>query len=276
MGQLHRPWLQLRYDIQELALLPIDAYNDTAARGRTFLLYHDGLMNVRTRSIRSDWKAAFQKLMHWPVGADIDRVDSKDVVLVLRDGASLTTDHFSAQHLDDLLRASLVFAVSALDRYVHERVIKGIVGSLKQSPLTKPQQELMIPVTTAITISEEVRMARKAGTTIRTANIIRKKVQELLHKRPFQSFREIEYAFNLLGVTNISGQLQILYGKRDITAEKAQLNRIVSRRNAIVHEGDLLKHERGGKVRMQPIARKYVEDSLNFIGAFVGHLEHVS
>lgn len=255
---------------------PIDAYNDTAARARVFLLYHDGLMNTRSRRIRNDWKSSFLKLMHWPAWHTIERVDGKDAVVILKDGASLTQDHFSPAHLDDMLRASLAFGVSALDRYVHERVIKGIVTALKSGALTKQQEEFSIPVTTAIKISEEALAAHKAGKNIRTANIVRKKVQELLHKRPFQSWREIEYAFCLLGVTNLSGQLQTAYAVGDMKPIKYQLNQIAARRNSIVHEGDLVKHERGGMVKMQPIARKYVEDTLGFLDQFVKHLEHVS
>ena len=255
---------------------PIDAYNHTATRAKNFLLYHDGLINTRARKVRKDWKAAFLKVMHWPASSDISRIDSKDVVLILKDGASLTPDHFSAVCLDDLLRASLTFGVSALDRYVHERVVKGIIAAYKSGSLTKQQEELMVPVTTAIAISEEVAKAKKNNKNVRTANIVRIKLQELLHKKPFQSWREIEYAFNLLGIKNLSGQLQILYGLGNLKDKKAQLSHIAARRNAIVHEGDLFKHERGGTVKAHPISRKYVEDSLVFIDELVGHLQNVA
>jgi hypothetical protein len=214
--------------------------------------------------------------MHWPATSTIERIDGKDAIIILREGASLTPNHFSQACLNDLLRASLSFGVSALDRYVHERVVKGIVAALKDSSLTKQQEDFSIPVTTAIQISEEIAKAKKNSKNIRVANIIRRKIQELLHKRPFQSWREIEYAFNLLGVTNLAGQLQTAYQIPEIKPIKAQLGQIANRRNSIVHEGDLLKHERGGKVRMQPISRKYVEDTLTFLDTFVGHLENVA
>jgi hypothetical protein len=257
-------------------MTPLDAYRDTAARARTFLLYHDGLMNTRKRKIRKDWRASFLKLMHWPSTAAIDRVDSKDVTLILKSGSQLRKDHFSADHLDDMLRAALTFGVSALDRYVHERVIKGFIKSLKATNLTRQQEEFSIPVTTAIQISEAALAAHKAGKNTRTANIVRKKVQELLHRRPFQSWRELEYAFCLLGVTNMGGQLQAAYGVGNIGPIKAQLNQIAARRNSIVHEGDLVKHERGGKVKMLAISRKYVSDTLDFLDMLVGHLENVN
>ncbi len=255
---------------------PLDAYQDTAARARLFLEYHDGLINTRARGIRKDWKSKFVKLMHWPANSTIERVDSVDAVIVLRSGSKLTTDHFTQACLDDQLRAALTFGVSALDRYVHERVVKGIIPALKKRPLTKQQEEFSLPVTTAIQIAEEAVTARKNGKKIRPANIVRRKVQELLHKRPFQSFREVEYAFALLGIRNLTGQLQAAYGVPDLKAQKAQLGKIAMRRNQIVHEGDLVLHERGGQVKWHPIPRKYVVDSLDFLDQFVTHLEGVA
>ena len=255
---------------------PLDTYRDTASRARLFLEYHDGLMNTRARRIRSDWKGKFQALMHWPANSPIERVDSSDAVIVLRPGATLTPDHFTQDWLDDQLRAALTFGVSALDRYVHERVVKGIIPALKKQPLTKQQEEFSLPVSTAIQLAEEAVAARKNGANIRPANIVRKKVQELLHKRPFQSFREIEYAFCLLGIKDLSAQLQRAYRVGDLKAQKDQLGKIAMRRNQIVHEGDLIRHERGGQLKWHPISRKYVSESLDFLDQFVTHLEGVS
>lgn len=257
-------------------MTPIEAYNDTSERARTFLAYHDGLINIRSRKIRKDWKASFLKLMHWPATSAIERVDSKDAVIVIRDGAALTPNHFTQPWLDDQLRAALIFGVSALDRYVHERVVKGIIPALKATQLTRQQEEFAIPVSVAIQISEEAAAAQKKGLKIRPANIVRKKVQDLLHKRPFQSYRDIEYAFNLLGVKDFAKQLQTAYGVGDLKAFKSQLSRIAMRRNQIVHEGDLVLHERGGQVKWHEINRKYVADSLDFLDTFVGHLESVA
>ena len=255
---------------------PIEAYKDTAERARLFLTYHDGLINIRARSVRKEWRSSFLKLMRWPKATVIDRIDSKDAVIILRPGAGLMDHHFNQDWLSDQLRASLTFGVSALDRYVHERVVKGIIPALKKKPLLKQQEELSLPVSTAIEISEAAVAAIKSGEKIRPSNIVRKKVQELLHKRPFQSFREIDYAFNLLGVKNLSGQLQAAYGVGDMKPIKMQLANIAMRRNQIVHEGDILRHERGGQIDWHPITRKYVEDSLDFLDQFVAHLEAVT
>lgn len=255
---------------------PLDAYTDTASRARLFLGYHDGLVPVQTRSIPVDWGTSFSQLMGWSSSSGIQRVDCKDAVIVLRQGAGLNPNQFTRSCLDDQLRAALTFGVSALDRYVHERVVKGIVAALKKPNLNKEQREFVIPVSAAIKISAESVKAAKANKKLRPANIIRKQVQVLLHKKPFQSYREIEYAFRLLGVNNLAGQLQTAYGAGDLRAVKVQLANIAKRRNQIVHEGDLVVHERGGQVKWHDIKRKYVADSLDFLDKFVWHLDSVA
>ena len=156
-------------------MTPLEAYEDTAFRARRMVKLHDGLINVRRRRIRRDWKDSFCRLMHWPNHTHIERVDSADAVLILRDGSQLTPHDFSTECLADLLRSALVYGVSALDRYVHEKVVRGIVSALKRTPQTKQQEEFSIPVSTAIKISEAVARARREGKAVRPANEVRKK-----------------------------------------------------------------------------------------------------
>jgi hypothetical protein len=191
-------------------MTPLEAYKDTASRARQFIRFYEGLrlINIRRRRIRKDWKEAFCRLMHWPLTSQIERVDSADAILILRDGANLKSSDFTSDALTDLLRSAIVYGVSALDRYIHERVVHNIITALKKTPRTKQQDNFSIPVTTAIKITEAVSKARRAGNNVRPANEVRNKIQEILHQRPFQSWREIEYAFELLGVSNFAGQLQ--------------------------------------------------------------------
>jgi hypothetical protein len=260
----------------KLGMTPKQCFDNVLGRARRLLTIHDGLVNRRRYKIRADWARSFKKLMHWPQAANIGRVDSPDAIIVLKDGARLAVSDFSADTLDDLLRASLVFGVSALDRYIHERVVKGIVNALRTPNLTRRQEEFSIPAVLAIRISEEVARARRLGRAVRPANEVRKKIQEILHKRPFQNWTDLEYAFELLGSTNLATQLRAAYGVQDIAPIRTQLNGIAYKRNLIVHEGDLVRHERGGKVRKLEITRQYVEASLNFLDDFVAKLDSVT
>lgn len=256
---------------------PIDAFNETHGRAMRFLRFHDGLINTRQRSVRGDWKLNFCRLMRWRLNSDIERVDSNDAVIVLRDGASLTPDDFMSDALDDMLRVAITYGVSALDRYVHERIVKKFVTAFRSTNLTKQQRDFQLPATLAIDIVRRVHAARTSDTSIRPANEIRNVVQEVLHRRPFQSWREIEYAFCLIGVKNLGKALREENGLDQAQLKNIQtsLNRIIERRNHIVHEGDLPRHQRGGLATVKEIRRNWVEDSLVFIEDLVGKLEAV-
>lgn len=99
-------------------MTPRQAYDHIAERARRLLRFHDGLVNTRARRMRRDWKTSFCRLMHWPQNCNMDRIDSRDALIVLRDGSALTSDDFTSEAVDDLLRSALAVGVSALDRYV--------------------------------------------------------------------------------------------------------------------------------------------------------------
>ncbi len=225
--------------------------------------------------MRNDWKSSFCRFMRWSQSSRIDRVDSKDALVVLRNGANLAAADFSSASLDDLLRSALTLGVSALDRYVHERVVKRVITSLRKADLRPSQETLSIPATLALRMTEAIRKASKDRKHVRPANQLRIALQESLHRRTFQSWREIEEAFELIGVRGLTGMLQTAYATGHIGPIKEQLNAIVQRRHLIVHEGDLVRHQRGGQTRVHKISRGYVADSLGFVDRLIAHLEKV-
>ncbi len=254
---------------------PKHAYDHGASRARVLVRLHSALMDTRSRRIRSDWKTSFCRTMHWPQNAQIHRFDSADLLIVIKPRSTLAPASFAERGLADLLRAALVLGVSALDRYVHERVVKRIVPSLRSSSLTSRQEAFQIPATLALALSADLLKAQKAGKLRRPANEVRKVLQETLHKRPFQSWRELEEAFALIGITDLAQQVQSAGKLANLKLFKRQLDQIVRRRNEIVHEADLVRHQRGGKVRPRPIDPSFVHASLDFLDDLVSKLEAV-
>lgn len=260
----------------QTTMTPIDAYRHTSERAWRVYRLHDGLVDMRRRAMRSDWKKRFCSLMHWNQSDEISRVDSREAIIILRDGARLSRDDFSVDAIDDLLRSALVLGVSALDRYVHERVIRGIVKALRRPNLNRTQEDFSIPASLSLEIAQALQRAARKKQKLRPANEIRNKVQDILHKRPFQSWREIQSAFELLGVNDLAGQLQTLYTIGDFGPKKDYLNKIITRRNWIVHEGDLIRHRKGGKARCHEITPKFVREGLEFMDSLSEKLDLIS
>lgn len=259
-------------------MTPKDAYEAVARRARRSLLLHDGLINLRKRKIRSDWRMSFARLMHWPLDTEIERVDSKDGIIILRENSDLTPEDFTQDSLADLLRAALTFGVSALDRYVHDRVVRGIVRALRGRDLLGPQRRLAMPAVYTLQICKVITKARRQNQAVRPANEVRKRIQELLHQKPFQSWKQIGDAFQLLGVRSFPTQVERSFPGRRLTADqiRKQLNDIVDRRNRIVHEGDLIRRARGGAGGQRPVSKAYVDASLDFLDDLVDSLDSVA
>lgn len=255
---------------------PKHAYDHARDRALRLLALHNGLVNQRKRKIRRDWRESFCNLMHWPKKNDIHRIDGKDALIVLRHNCTLTLKDFHADALQELLRSALVLCVSALDRYMHERIIKKIVVALKKRNPSKEQTEFSIPAHTAIHVAHRVVKARKKGEAVRPANEIRIAIQGILHKRTFQSWRDLEDGFKLIGVSGLTGKLQNAYQLADIKPIRDELNKIADRRNRIVHEADLVRHKRGGKARLHPISAAEVQKAIRFLDDLVEKLEPIN
>lgn len=185
---------------------------------------------------------------------------------------------------DDVLRSSVVFALAALDRYLHERVCKDIVRCFSRpSTLTKKQQDLALPAVVAFQVAKKaahnakVNPDSKSGPRpARAANLVRNAIREMLHKRPFQSWRELEHAMELIGVTKLESQLKAHLSASELSSVKESLNHAAHIRNRIVHEGHIERRLRGGAIKHGWISPAEVEATLHDIQTLVGGLEKCS
>lgn len=257
-----------------------DAFDNIIIRAERLLSLYHALVNIRKRGIRRDWKEGFCELMHWRQDIPIERVDSRDAIVVIKENATLKPTDFSHDAMDDLLRSALTFAVSALDRYVHERVVRKIVPALRSTKQNRDQKQFEIPASVAIEIVDKVvdERRRNPNAIIRPANIIRQRVQDLLNKKPLQSWKEVTYAFALIGISGIDGKIQTSLGIGDIKSFKSDLDRAIRKRNLIVHEGDLVRHLRAGNAqpKRNSIQSGEVKKAIDHIKTFVTELEKIN
>ena len=86
--------------------------------------------NLALKRLGSDWDYSATTLKHvkqfmgWPRSEKISRVDGRDCLLILRASSGINRSHFSHDYLSELLRLSLVSAVSAMDRYFHDAIVE--------------------------------------------------------------------------------------------------------------------------------------------------------
>jgi hypothetical protein len=162
-------------------------------------------------------------------------------------------------NIDWIIRAAVVFIVSALDTYFHDKV-KYRVGhfSLVNLPPALAKFEIPIADLTAWEGAE------------RKGNVLRNWVTEHLSTRPLQSPAAIAEALKLAGMQALWDTIEPDKGKRDSLL--SEFNLIVKRRNQIAHEGDRMTSRRSGKA-LRAIHRKEVVRWMSFATSLVDKVE---
>lgn len=140
--------------------------------------------------------------------------------------------HSAIRHLatpivdtSDLLRAQVVLAVSALDYFVHEATVTGMLevfDGVRQP--TGAYERFQIPLS-------------HVGSTPLTRSAFETCIREKHGYLSFQRPDKIADAIRLFSVVVLWAELAQLYGEEE-NAFKSRLELVVSRRNQIAHEAD--------------------------------------
>jgi hypothetical protein len=158
-----------------------------------------------------------------------------------------------------LLRAAVVFAVSALDTYFHDKV-KYRVGKFSLNDLPVQLAKFEIPIVELTTWDQ----AQRKG------NVLRNWVMDYLSVRPLQSPAGIAEALKLAGIDNLWNRIAPNETSRRTMLE--QFNQLMKRRNQISHEGDRQQSRRSGK-KLRSIHRKTVRAWIDYVEDIVAKIE---
>src|SRR5437016_4627981 len=124
---------------------PVDVFKH--GRAEHLLKLAELLTNTRQRKMRKDWAKDFKKFMHWKQKEQIDRVDAAGALLILRQSSQLSSKTFNDDYTGELLRASHVTVVAALDRYCHEVISTRCIKSLKnRKGVSAELRKLALPI----------------------------------------------------------------------------------------------------------------------------------
>lgn len=249
---------------------PIDAFQHAIARALYLVDLYELLCNTRERNIRRDWAEAFADLMHWNKGDSLVRVDGSNCLIVFRNHPTFTMEHFAHDRLCEMLRSALAFGVSAMDRYFHDVICDRLLDVLKRpkAQIPKGLAGFSICIADAEDSLAHALKSRRGGTATRPRTILKSRFADALHKRTFQSSVEVEQAFNMLGIRKAWGKLaQRMSG--DANSVRAELDRIVYRRNQIVHEGDVARSPRPRDVKLHEITPDQTRVNLEWLKTLV-------
>lgn len=169
--------------------------------------------------------------------------------------------------LSDILRASLVMIMAALDSYIHDVIQERVYVYLFQSKGKNLQKKLLDVLREAIPYERifEVWFADRPKVHIATA--IRKRNAE----RTFMKPDKIEEALKMVGINDV-WKIAANKFKRRRDGIKTLFGKYAERRDKIAHEGDAFRVTRA-KGKLRSIRRPYVEDCLSNVGRLVKIIE---
>ena len=158
-----------------------------------------------------------------------------------------------------LLRASVVFSISAMDAYFHDK-IKYRAGHSSLTDLPPAMARFQIPLSELPTWEQATRKG----------NVLRNWLVDHFSTRPLQKTDDIADALKIAGIQDLWATIEPNTPDRDLMFTK--LRGFVTRRNQIAHEGDRESSRRSGK-RLRPIDRNYAQECIDFIKDLVGRVE---
>lgn len=153
---------------------PKQSFDAALQRAERLLTLYELLTNTRQRSTRSDWADKFKEFMRWPKAERIHRIDGKNALLILRPQSGLTANEFRQAELSELLRATLVVSVSALDRYCHEVLISKLMKQIGRSPnkWSKELKKISVPLSVVKNAIAHAKVRKGQGGRIRTRPMV--------------------------------------------------------------------------------------------------------
>lgn len=166
--------------------------------------------------------------------------------------------------LDELLRAELVFAVGALDCFIHDLVRIGM-AKMFHPGYRKPNAYLNSVVSLGF-----VERILEATSVADQLTIFEQEIRRVHGHRSFQRADDISQALSLLGLAAVWEEVGTSLGLSPVSV-RLQLNLIVDRRNRIVHESDV--DPSLGIGEKYPISYPVVSSVVNFVD-LVAHRIH--
>lgn len=225
---------------------PKTGFDAALDRAKHMLKLYELVCDTRKYKIRKDWENSFKQVMHWPEREKIVRVDGKDKnsLLVLREACSIDRGQFAHDYVSELLRGAVLAAVSALDRYMHDLVLKHSwkLLSLKEDDIPRPLRDLNITALDARKAVEHLRKDPKA----RPGHLVKRAIQTTLHREyTFQNPDSVQRAGRMLGIGDFWGKVSTeMPGAPSKDDVISSLREVAVRRNQIVHEADLVRTRR--------------------------------
>ncbi|MDP9233611.1 MAG: hypothetical protein M3P01_03555 [Actinomycetota bacterium] len=236
-----------------------ESFDSTIADARRLVLLARTLKNRRLRSARTELRERVGLALRI---AKKDRVliecvESDDLFIVLKPGASVSRSDLAASSLQPLLRQALVVACAAVETFTADRVMERLGTTLRSGE--PPSRLLDAPMTVGDWLWIEASYQQRLRGLRR---VIEAEVRQLASPAPSQ----VGLLFSWVSESSLWKRVDTRRGVARGTSEK-ELERIYLRRNKITHAGD-----RAGR-KVADISVDGVDAAITTVEAIVAALD---
>lgn len=179
-----------------------------------------------------------------------------------------------AQIKNDLRRTAVVMSVAAIDAYMHWLIHRRVTEVHREGDLPKSLARFDIAFDDLACLADAAIEAQRKKRKIRPWVQVKNALQKRLLKETFQSYEQVGMGFSLAGIekgwSRVAGKLH-----ENSEGIRTRLNRLVHRRNQIVHEGDIARASRPQKIKYNAIDHASTEAEINWVKALITAIEEV-
>jgi len=178
-------------------------------------------------------------------------------LLELYSGIEKLGSRLDASHL---LRAVIVFSVSSIDSYFHDKV-KYRAGKFDLHDMPPSLAKFQIPL-------EDLTRWEASS---RKGNMFRSWLSDYYSIRPLQKKDDINKALKLVGIESVWATIEP--NSKNLEKLFSEMESFIKRRNQIAHEGDRESSRKSGK-KIRSINYSYAEECIKFFKELVDKIEH--
>jgi len=229
-----------------------------------------GLQAQNERSIRSEFRNRIfdSKIVTWNRSEGLWRARGKDVLILGKLNGNLSHIDFSSENTQILLKSSLVAAMAAVDKILHEALIKHFATLAKSGNLDS-MIDFPLSSSYSIALQSRERSGKGGKKRKRPGHLFKEEIVDILFEKTFLSQAKLTQVCSMCNLKKVFTEFSRKHAAFGAPLDiQSAWNAAYRRRNHIAHECDLKRKEKTRKVTQNRFHAPSYRKELEFIRAF--------
>ena len=234
------------------------------------LKLYNALLSRSYRAAKSNWvdRVYEQNLIRWARKDGLWRSHGADLLIIGNNKCQIKQSSFQQDFLTVILRSSLMFAMSAVDKILHEAVSKNFMKLVKSEEIDRLTS---IPISQSYSIAIESRKRKGKGGKVkaRPGHMLKEHVLQEIYKHSFLGNRRVEEICSMCEKKKVFS-LFANHINDGSTADQISKRwaSLYIKRNHIVHECDMVRKEKAKRIDFNKVNTKKVIEDIGFVKKF--------